>query len=408
MKKKISLLLVMALLMTAFAACTEEAPEGEISDVEIEEPIEEVETYFTKASSPYDYEYTVFPWKKANMRFEVPKTWSLRFINSRYIRIDTPEGDGFMPGATINILCNYYQDVSENEISDQTLGNHAYRFSEIFKSELPGLNYTVDGKQTHLRKFVTEDAIHNGLEFTGERHEEDAATLVTDNAVMMDKSAHYYSGNSLVSTYVKWNDMPFCFSTVVKKEYADNARTMTEYIASSITTDAKKSVAYGTVEYEDFSTVVPTALLPVPDAENVFTSRLDANDRLSGMTIGVFKIDNKSMVTAENIANHFGIRAAQIAFGQYGMRANIAAQAEDADGGSGPMYKGNISINASGSEATKTAGTVFGDYEYFDTDYYVKDDGDAAYLVAVIYQKCQADVAKEAGQKAFKELKIGG
>lgn len=409
MTKRLKIIsLIMAVFMTGscLVSCTGQPEEGTIEDVEIAPPAEEEleEGIFTRAESPYDYEYKTFYVRRGRMAFEVPAQWDARAVNSRYVRLETPAEDPFLPGATINILCGYGEDVSENEMSEYTLNNHAYTFSKFFEDELPGLSYTIDGRLCRLRRYVPEDSIDNGLAFVDSEHAEDAATLTSNNVVLVDKASNYYTGCSFVATYVKWDDAPFCFSTATYRNARGNAKTMLEYMASSIRYIKDDPLNYGTVSYEDFSTSVPAEFSPVAGAENIFSSSLEENRLTAGMTVGVFKVDEKETLTADNIAAYYGQTIGSLVFEGYGVPAAYTAQAEVSD--DGPDFTGRITVNAKGEDTTLASGSVFGLYSEFKTDYYVKEKGDAAYLIAVIYQERQKDIAREIGLNAVRKFKV--
>jgi len=405
-KRIISILLVALAFSFCFTSCRPGADEGQIKEVEIESPDEEVpETgSFTKMESPYDYEYESFSIKKAHMKFDVPKSWDSKLINSRYARLEIPPTDDLFPGCTINILCGYGEDVDENEMSEYTLNNHAYKFSDFFSYELEGLQYTVEGHICRLREYVTEDHIVNGLPFVDDDHVEDAATLIADDVVLVDKATHYYSGYSLLCTAVKWDHRPFCFSMIVPKESAEGAEKMLEYIASSISYVKSDNLEFGEVSYGDIFTSVPTHFMPVTGAENIFASPLDQNRETAGMALGVFRIDDKETITEENIARYYGETIATYAYDGYGVPAQYAAKAYASS--EGPDFTGEISINSTGADAASIAGSVFGPYSLYKADYYVKEDGDAAYLVAMLYQQGQEKIAKKVGETALRKLRI--
>ena len=399
-------MLIMMMLTALFPSCGHDPSEGEIGDVEIETPSDEEKPAgtFKKLESPFDYEYEPFTIRKAHMTFDVPSSWENTLVNSRYARLEAPVTDDLFPGATVNILCGYGEDVDENEMSEYTLNNHAYRFSDFFCNELEGLTYNVDGRLCRLRQYVTEDHIENGLAFVDSDHVEDAATLIADEVAMVDKATNYYTGNSFVATYVKWNHCPFCFSMVVPKESAGDARKILEYIASSITYPKAESIEYGEVSYGDVSTSVPTHFMPVTGAENIFASSLEQNKETAGMAVGIFRVENSETINEENIAKYYGETIAAYTFNGYNVPVLYAAQAWE--GSDGPDYAGEITINATGENPATVAGSVFGPLSYYKVNYYVKEDDGAAYLIAVIYQKGQEDIAKKVGETALRKLRI--
>ena len=411
--KKILLLILVVLLAAAMLpSCSKDAEEGSIEDVDIEQPEEEeAESIFTKIDSPYDYEYTTLSIKKAHMKMDVPASWKTTFVNSRYIVMQTPAEDEFLPDTTISILCGYGENVDADEASEYTMNDHAYMFSEFFQEELAGLPTCTGGKVRHLRKYFAEDEINNGLEFVDPDHEADVATLVTDEVTVVDKSMNYYTNEcAMTTTYVKWDHTPFCFNCISKQAHRKNARSIMEYMVSSIVYEKPSAEGYKDVSYEDdFSTSVPMSFEPVSGAENVYVSSLYENTETAGMSVGVFVLDGftKDEVTAENTASVYSENIAARAFGGYQMNASYITSADVCDEKDGPDFTGTVIVDCTNySEPTEVAGSVFGPMSYYLADYYVTESDGKAYLVSVIYQKCQKNLARAIGKNAVRKLKV--
>lgn len=429
-KKCISIAISIVLLCCFLPSCGKEPEEGTIEDVVIDQPVpdEDSDNIFTKADSPYDYEYTTFSFKKAHMRIDVPRRWNVTYVNHRYIMIQTPSDDGFVPNTTISILCNYGENVEENDLSEYTLNNHAFAFSQYFKKELAGLPTYTGGIKRHLRKYEAEDDIYNGLEFVDKDHAEYAATLTVDSVVLVDKSNNYYSDEcGMVTTYVKWDHSPFCFNAIVDKSYMDNARAIIEYIASSISYDESRAEGYKSVEYKrNFSTSVPNSCVPVNGAENVYISSFYDNKETAGMAVGVFtlegvnandKIDDgldsskagtamkKEDVEAEDINKDYGPQIADLSFATYGTDADYNVFVEECKEDGGPDFSGTLLADCSYDDATAIAGSVFGGCGYYLMDCYVVEKDNQCFLISVIYQECQKNIARAAGKTAVRKLR---
>ena len=411
-RKIMSAALIIALCCGLMGSCSKEPEEGTIDDVVIEqpEPDKDTDSIFTKTDSPYDYDYSSFVIRKAHMRFDIPKSWNADFINARYVVIQTPADDRFLPDTTISILCNYGEDVDENEMSQYTLNNHAYNFSEFFKNELEGLPTYTGGMNRHLRMYVAEDEIRNGLDFVDKSHAEDAATLVADKVVLVDNTNKYYTNQyGMVSSYVKWDHSPICFNAIVDRDKIENAVNMIEHIVSSITYERSDFEGYKEVGYKDFITYVPNSFMPVDGAENVFVSSLKENKESAGISIGVFTVDSdsKDSVTASNIADYYGQTIASLSFGIYSSGAAFGMQTVESEDEDGPDFTGTLGVDCSGySEATEIAGSVFGPYAYYLCDYYVTEKNDKIFLISVIYQECQKELARAAGKTALRKLRV--
>lgn len=394
-------------------SCSKEPEDGTIADVVIDQPVpdDDADTIFTKTDSPYDYEYTTFTIKKAHMRFDVPASWDVRVDNARHIVMQTPVDDLYLPDATINILCNYGENVDENEFSQYTLNDHAYNFSAYFQDELAGLITRTDGITRHLRKYEAEDEIYNGLEFVDKAHAQDAATLVANNVVLVDETYRYYPGEyGMVTTFIKWDHSPFCFNAIVKQEDLEHARAMIEHIVSSVSYEKSDPEGYKEVKYKrEFSTWVPNSFEPVTGAEHTFRSYLGENRETAGMAIGVFSINDvtRETINADVISKNFGQTIAGIAFSGYSGLSSYGVQVQPSSEEDGPDFSGPLFVDCTTySDPVEIAGSSLGPYAYYYADYYVVEKDDQDFLIAVIYQDCQKVIARAAGKTAVRKLSV--
>ena len=410
-KKLLCTILALLLICGLMGSCGQRAEEGEIEDVEIAEPSYDTEAAgkFIKAESPHDYEYTSFAIKKAHMRFDVPKTWVVTFVNARYVTIQTPKNDAFLPDTTISILCGYGEDIAENEMTQYTLNDRAYKFSDFFSFELAGLTTYTDGIPRHLRSYTAEDEIRNGLSIVDEEHKSDAATLIADNVVLVDKTnKHYIDQYGMTATYVSWDGSPFCFTAIAAKENLENATQMIEYMVSSIAYEKSKAVGYKEISYEDFATCVPSTFARVSNAENIYISPLTENTETAGMAVGVFTMDKKNWDTleADTIATKYSETIASLCFSPYKINALYGIQVNETNNMEGPDFSGSVILDCTNyKDPTEIAGSVFGTYGYYQADYYVTNLDDRPYLITVIYQDCQKDLAKAFGITAYRKLR---
>ena len=412
--KKVYILLlacVVAMSCLSLGGCSKKPEGGQISDVDIVQPEDgEAAPGFIKADSPYEnYTYKTFTLKKARMSFDVPENWTVEFRNSRCVTMITPEVDGFVPGMTFNLLINYGIDTSDNELSGSILNNQAYMFSDYFKQELEGLPFYIQGNYRHLRNYVAEDVLDNGLDIVDEDHKSDAATLVVNSVTLMDKANNYYSNFGMVETYFKWRGDPCLLVAVTPYGSNNDVRKMSEYIVSSITYADESIGGYKDVSFEDFSTKVPNSLSPAA-AGNVFWSSPDDNELLSGMSVSVYKVDGAegADMTAENIAEVFGPKIAAGAFADYPDPVEIGTFAHEGEDKDGPDFTGTVNILPVNRSALDYAGRAFGGAAYYTADYYVRNEGGTNYIITVLYQSPQKDLARAIGQTAVKNFKIAG
>ena len=410
-KRAFSAVLILLLICGLMGSCGQRAEDGEIEDVEIAEPSYDTEAAdkFIKAESPHDYEYTSFAIKKAHMRFDVPTTWTVSFVNARYVTIQTPKNDTFLPDTTISILCGYGEDIAENEMTQYTLNDRAYKFSDFFSFELAGLTTYTDGIPRHLRSYTAEDEIRNGLAIVDEDHKSDAATLIANDVVLVDKTNKYYIDQyGMTSTYVSCDGSPFCFTAIAAKENLEHATQMIEYMISSIAYEKSKPDGYKEISYEDFATCVPSTFSPITGAENIYISPLNENTETAGMAVGVFTMDKKNWDTLDeiNLASKYGEKIVSLCFSPYKIDARYGVQVNATNTMEGPDFSGPVTLDCTNhKDPTEIAGSVFGTYGYYQADYYVTNLEDRPYLITVFYQDCQKDLAKAFGATAYKKLR---
>ena len=420
-KKILSVLLCLVLCLSVFSACSNGPEEGTIEDVEIEKapPGEEASGMFTKLASPYDYDYKTFAWKKAHIAMDIPSTWDVVFVNSRYIQIQVPESDTFIPGASMAFLANYGDYVNDDAMSEYTLNDHAYMFSSLFKNELEGIPYFIGNRKCHLRSYTSEDEIRNGLDFVSKEHAKDAATLTASRVFLVDKTGKYFTDHGMVTTYFKWDQTPFCFSAIAPEDELVSVREMLEYIVSSICYCKSIPAGYEEVSYEDFKTKVPASFKPAEEAENIFVSDPLENTETAGMSVGVFRLeqpvdDPVSGIKAEplgefsmtDITENYGQTIAEFTFGPYAKNPIYDFYSDDAEE-SKEKITCNLGVNCTGYEyATEIAGSPFGQYANYKGDFYPVEKNGTRYLVVVFYQGTQKDVATAAGKTAVRNLQV--
>ena len=93
----IAFLLVAA---TVLSGCSKEDVDakkdyGKIQDVEISDAQDagyEEDKIFKEAADDLGYEYVQVDSKRAEMRFQVPKTWTVKMVNQRFRTMPSPDG----------------------------------------------------------------------------------------------------------------------------------------------------------------------------------------------------------------------------------------------------------------------------------------------------------------------------
>ena len=433
-RKVLSVVLIIMMMSAALlCACSSEPEDGSISDIEIDNPEEGEETGghaeendngFTEQDSPHDYEYMYETVRKAHLRFKVPKAWTVNEINSRHIMLQTRENDVYLPDTTIHLLCGYGDDVRTNEMSGYSGNDRAMNFSTFFKNELEGLRYKASGRLCHLRRYEIEDEIDNAPEFADEDHASDAATLITDTVVMVDKAGNYYPNEyGMVNTYFRWQDEPYCFSAVVPETRTENARLMLEFIVSGIEYSDQKSEGYTDFSYSDFSLKVPASFQTVSGAENIAYCPLSENSELAGISVGVFRLDSVEKMIEDSVydekplaggsdpdkrmAEKIVPKMTELALLPYNCGQICYTRLTPVEEENGPAYTGEVFVDCMAyKDPSEVAGTVFGDYTTFKSVYYRIEKNDYEYYIAVMYQPSQQKEADEIAQMAVKSISI--
>ena len=153
---------------------------------------------------------------------------------------------------------------------------------------------------------------------------------------------------------------------------------------------------------------MPSTFAPVSNAENIYISPLTENTETAGMAVGVFTMDKKNWDTleADTIATKYSETIASLCFSPYKINALYGIQVNETNNMEGPDFSGSVILDCTNyKDPTEIAGSVFGTYGYYQADYYVTNLDDRPYLITVIYQDCQKDLAKAFGITAYRKLR---
>ena len=101
MKRRMLSLVLCFSVIGCLAGCADKGEDyGEITNVKIQEsPDEKYEEdkIFVEAKDDLGYAYKEIDSKRAQMKFKIPKDWTVRQANQRYIQVVSPNDDPLLP-----------------------------------------------------------------------------------------------------------------------------------------------------------------------------------------------------------------------------------------------------------------------------------------------------------------------
>lgn len=297
MKSKTFLyILIVFLLAMTSCSSSEDLDYGNINDVTIDEqenPIHAEKNVFVKSENNLGYEYIKVNSDRAMMSFEIPKSWHIKSSNQRHYEILAPEDDPILPGVTLHILHSFRQ-VSPN--ADQGVDS----FEEFFSSERNLVYYTEKGAGAFY---------HTGLG--------NPSSMVTDSSISTDNSIytmHIYddaqvydhiwgrtpqSKQAVLYSYVKWENTPHVFSIMCEQEKKEEARTLLNYITSTITYMGNTAVSMKEETHDGITLTLPVSFEKKEgNGYAVYAPTFESGNRFSGMAVGIFDLEISSFDNA--------------------------------------------------------------------------------------------------------------
>lgn len=293
--KKTMVLLLCFVITSWLAGCNKADTQkdyGEIQNIEVSgtaETIYEEDKIFTEAKDNLGYEYVEVDSKRAEMKFMIPKTWNIKKVNHRFIKIESPEDDPLLPGITLNIQHGFspLAEYDKNTPSD---------FEELFSAERKIITYKIDGREYSQSYMSTPSRVVTHSEITTEPR--NICMYIYENAPIF----LYHRGDvapyecTAFYSYVKWQNLPHCFSMVCNSKYADAAEKLLTYITSTIKLSKAK---IGKTKQEDISGVtfiVPEEFERVKrnGNEHLIASTADTN-YFGGCAISVVDLGNEKV-----------------------------------------------------------------------------------------------------------------
>lgn len=230
--KKTGFLILCIFLCAVFCSCSQEEEEsyGTIQDVDIptsEQEIYEEDKIFSESKDDLGYEYKEVDAKRAEMKFQVPQTWEVKVVNQRLIQLQAPQTDPKLPGVTINIQhgLNPLGEYDKNTPDE---------FEQLFETERKQMTYNIEGDLYYQSYMGTPSRVVAHSEIT-----KDVGLLsmhIYENAPLF----HHHNGSSppypctAFYSYIKWQQLPTCFSLVCDNKNAADAEALLTYITSTI------------------------------------------------------------------------------------------------------------------------------------------------------------------------------
>lgn len=254
--KKALVLLLLTLSILSCGCEKQQESYGDIKDVTIEdgesEETDAQNRLFQESKDDLGYAYREVDSRRAEMKFQVPRTWKVRFISQRLIQIQAPKDDPKLPGVTLyvqhglNLLGEYNQNTPDE-------------FEQFFSEERTQMTYQIEGAFYYQSYMPPPDRVVAHTEITREKTADLFSLHIYENAPMF----RYRYGTSPAGAYtafyayVKWQDLPCCFSLVCEEGKEADAEKLLTHIVSTIKLSKAKVGATRTEEIEGVRFTVP-------------------------------------------------------------------------------------------------------------------------------------------------------
>ena len=294
MKRRMLSLVLCFSVIGCLAGCQDKGEDyGEITNVKIQEsPDEKYEEdlIFVEAKDDLGYAYKEIDSKRAQMKFKIPKDWTVRQANQRYIQVVSPNEDPLLPGATLNIQHDFspLPEYGNNTPSE---------FESLFTTERGEMKYTLDGEDGFVHSYMgspTKVVEHTEIS----SQENNNCLCVYEDAgifkYMLGNIAPYKC--TALYDYVKWKDLPHCFSIVCNAKYQENAEKLLTYILSSIKLSKAKVGATKEETINGVTLTVPKEFERIEKGKaTVLRASLEKTSYFSGCALAVVELGEVSI-----------------------------------------------------------------------------------------------------------------
>ena len=414
--KKIVVLFLAGLLATsALTGCGQDEEYGSIGDAQIEEeeasPEKEDPPLFTKQKNPFsNYNYHTEKYQNAGFSFEVPDSWNRTVVNPSCIRYDVPSGDPIFPGAVIYVKCNYYYLAMPDDLDP--FADNASEFSQYMSSYITGLPYSYrKGYDVWIKSYTASDEMTEP-DFCSEEHA--AALKVTKDVYLMDKvTADMYSrkGMDHVAGYFRWDTFPVMIETVVPTDWAEDAKSMISYMMSSVAPLKMQLSDMAGYDYRDISIKLPADFQPREKEGNIFTSPFTDTLATSGITVGLFRVDEDlDDLTPEYINDNYLYSMLSLmlepgSLKDYSPMAGTYEYSGEQLADEKLAYSASVSLTTT-LEDYEGAERPYGLGGSLGMDMFFVEKSDQLFLIAALYYPHQQDAAARVMKAAIQSLSI--
>lgn len=405
LKRNLALVLALSLVITMLASCKKDDDYGTVgsADVSTTEEADQGASLFEKLDAPFaEYDYEIFNFESAKFSFEAPKTWRRTIYNQSCIRYDAPADDPHFPGCTFYVKCNYDYYAGESELDP--FANMAAEFGKPMSSYITGLPFTVMGRDAWIKSLEVADE----YETPSFCKDETAASIKTvKNAIMIDKStgdAVALGGMDFVAGYFRWENFPVMIATVVPSDASADAKAMVSYMMSSTSYIPQKVTDFSARTYSNITYELPSDFAALDGAGNISLSSPVSGKATSGMSIGVFKVEESlDTMTLDYFQDSYADSVAGLLLDPrckeyYTVDASMSEDPEGRVLDEKKLFYGTVNILPQDEEyicARMTYGTVGVWY----MNCFITEKGGDLYLVADLYPP-QDDAAARIVEKA--------
>ena len=413
LKRYLSAIIVLMMLIMPLSSCSKKGDYGSVEDTEIQSDVkeaDELDSLFEKKDAPFtDYNYKTENYECASFSFEVPDSWIKRIYNQSCIRYDIPDDDTHFPGMTCYVKCNFEYDASPSDLDP--FQQYASEFGKNLSPYITGLPYLVLGQDAWIKSFSVADEVE-APDFCSD--ETAASVKVTHNVHMINKvtgDTIMFEGADFIAAYFRWKDHPVMISMVAPTYQAEDAKSMVEYMMSSAAFIPHKMNASKTFEYQGVTFNVPSDFEATESGGNILISSPQDIKSSSGMSIGLFRVDESSdTMTEDYFQESYATQMADMmadpeCAGYYTFYAS-AKESEKKILDEKKLFLSNIDV-VSTEEEYIGAGMTYGDSAVWYMDSMLIEKGNKNYMLSFMYPRNESDVASKIEKAALQSFSVG-
>ena len=412
-KRYFTLLLMTALMLTGLSSCSKNDEYGEIGDADIgtEEEAKAADSLFTKEDNPFsEYTYRTVDFDNAKMTFDIPKAWKETIVNQSCLRYDVPGDDGIFPGATLYVKCLFNYIAEENDLDP--FSSVASELGKPMSAYITGLPYPYrEGYDTWIEGYSTADETMTPA-CTSDKN---AASLkVTEDVVLINKvtgDVTALSGFNFVAGYFRWEGFPVMIATVVPTDWTDDAKSMVEYIMSSVAYKKQTVPEMTKCSYRKITLDLPSDFSSSSTEGNIFRTSCTEVRATSSMSLGIFSVpESAADLNVDYIQTNYSDQLASLLLDPEYMKDYYpATSCYEYEGGTLADEKAAFSANvnlATDRYDYTGAENPYGMGEMRYMDMFVIERNGQNYMIACLYSRQQEQVAARVIKSAIQSLSV--